>query len=378
MINISGTPGSYASAHEPLWFVVDSTDKNTTGFQYIFDVYKDSQLLARIKNTPYGANKYGVINVSNIVRSTLQDNPFQLLSVDDWTQNVYSGADYWFTDCRVEFGQISGNTTTYNDASANVRAFNSYNRALIHSTDSLFDKINGNIRLLTNRPIENNFYEGEPIILSVAPREATIQKRIKINGSVTGTNIIEGVDVFSYASINNQTQDFTFEVYDLDSSGVIGSLNFKKKCVKYKPWTLVFLNAFGCWDSFTFVHGSLSLDNEKKKFERNAWGINNGIMSDQVPLIESSVTVYNEGFKTYASNIKTKMKLTSDLLDTEEYKWLSELIVSPSVYLYDKDNGSFYPVQITNSNYEFKDSLINKTEVLELNLDVYDNNTQYR
>jgi len=373
MINISGTPGDYKSAHEPLWFVVDSTDKNTAGFQYIFDVYKDSQLLARIKNTPYGANKYGVINVSNVVRSTLLDNPFQLTDVNDWTANVYSGADYWFTDCRVEFGQVSGNTITYNDASASVRAYNTYNRAKINSvTWDLEDQINGNIRLLTNRPTDNNFYEGEPIILSVIPFETNIQKRIKVNGTVIDTSSIEGVDTFGYFSINDQTQDFRFEVYDLDSSGVLGTLNFQKKCTKYKPWTLVFLNAYGAWDSFTFVHGVLTMDNEKKKFERNAWQLSGGSMSDFAGL------VYNEGFKTYASNIKTKMKLTSDLLNTDEYKWLAELITSPLVYIYDKDNERFYPVQITNTNYEFKDSLINKTEVLEINLDVYDNNTQYR
>ena len=373
MIEINQTPGSYASAHEPLWCVVDSTDKNTMGFQYIFDVYKDSQLLARIKNTPYGANKYGVINVSNIVRSTLQDSPFQLTSVDDWTANVYSGADYWFTDCRVEFGQVSGNTTTYNDASANVRAYNNYNKPLVNLPTSLSTKVSGT-KILSNRPSESYFYEGQPIILSVSPLNNDIQKRIKINGSVVDTDNtdIESEDTICYFSINDQTQDFTFETYNLISSGVIGSLNFKKKCSKYKPYTLVFLNCYGAWDSFTFVHGSLSLDNEKKKFERNKFSIIDGGMSEYRGIVA------NEGFKTYASNIKTKMKLTSDLLDTEEYKWLAELIVSPSVYLFFDDNYAFVPVQITNSNYEFKDSLINKTEVLELSLDVYDNNTQYR
>ena len=371
MINISGTPGSYASAHEPLWFVVDSTDKNTTGFQYIFDVYKDSQLLARIKNTPYGANKYGVINVSNIVRSTLQDNPFQLLSVDDWTANVYSGADYWFTDCRVEFGQVSGNTTTYNDASASLRVYNTYNKAKIHSVDTLLDIINGERVDLSNRPQTSYFYEGEPIVLSFVPNDNNFYKII--GGDVDHvTDANTSARPFYYFSINDQTQDFQLDYAVVNSSGLVSTRYFKKKCVKYKPWTLVFLNCYGAWDSFTFVHGALSLDNEKKKFERNPYSIVSGNMSDINGL------VYNEGFKTYASNIKTKMKLTSDLLDTDEYKWLSELIVSPSVYLYDKDNGSFYPVQITNSNYEFKDSLINKTEVLELNLDVYDNNTQYR
>ena len=371
MINISGTPGGYASAHEPLWFVVDSTDKNTAGFQYIFDIYKDSQLLARIKNTPYGANKYGVINVSNVVRSTLLDNPFQLTDVNDWTANVYSGADYWFTDCRVEFGQVSGNTVTYNDVSATTRAYNTYSPAKIHSVDTLSDIINAEKIDLSNRPQTSYFYEGEPIILSFVPNDINTYK-------IIGDDVDHVIDAntsarpFYYFSINHKTSDFQLDYAIVNVSGVISSRYFQKKCTKYKPWTLVFLNAYGAWDSFTFVHGLLSMDNEKKKFERNAWQLSGGSMSDFAGL------VYNEGFKTYASDIKTKMKLTSDLLNTDEYKWLAELITSPQVYIYDKDNANFYPVQITNTNYEFKDSLINKTEVLEINLDVYDNNTQYR
>jgi hypothetical protein len=54
------------------------------------------------------------------------------------------------------------------------------------------------------------------------------------------------------------------------------------------------------------------------------------------------------------------------------------LIVSPLVYLWDKDNSLFHPVQITDTNYEIKNSLQNKTETLDVNIDVYKQNTQYR
>ena len=82
--------------------------------------------------------------------------------------------------------------------------------------------------------------------------------------------------------------------------------------------------------------------------------------------------------KTYGVKFKTKMKLTSDLLNTDEYKWLFELIVSPFVYLWDKTATTLYPVQITDTNYEIKNSLQNKTESVEVNIDVFDQNTQYR
>jgi hypothetical protein len=162
------------------------------------------------------------------------------------------------------------------------------------------------------------------------------------------------------------------DVSILSSGFATVTKKLKKRCSKYTPYTLVFLNAYGAWDSFTFVNGNVMTDNQKKKFEQMEWKLSGFNM------VNKSGKVLYEGMRTYGSEFNTKMKLTTDLLDSGEYIWLFELMVSPLVYLWDKTANLFHPVQITDSNYEIKNSLQNKTETLEVNIEVYKQNTQYR
>jgi hypothetical protein len=170
-------------------------------------------------------------------------------------------------------------------------------------------------------------------------------------------------------------QDFEFRLYNTDTNTLLGTRYYDLACKKYDAHVLIFLNAFGAYDSFTFVNGVFMQDNDKKKYERYEWQL------DGFTMVNQSGFVFNEGIKTYANTITTKMKLTSDILSTDEYNWLSELIHSPLIYLYVPTASAqeFHPVQITNTNYEFKNSLKNKTEVLELEIEFANKgNTQYR
>ena len=82
-------------------------------------------------------------------------------------------------------------------------------------------------------------------------------------------------------------------------------------------------------------------------------------------------SIYLEGNKTYASKYKEKMTLTSDILSTDEYNWLSELINSPQVYYvkYGVDDYMYLPVQITDNDYELKDDRINKADTLSVTIE---------
>lgn len=115
------------------------------------------------------------------------------------------------------------------------------------------------------------------------------------------------------------------------------------------------------------------MSNEKKKFEQMRWALSGNQM------VEKSGLVYREGIKAYAVKYKERMMLTSDILSTGEYNWLSELVNSPQVYYYSTENGEYYPVQITESDYEFKDDRINKAETLSITIEFgVTQNTQYR
>jgi hypothetical protein len=369
-ITIKSAPSGFTSANEEVWHVVDSTNKNVIGFKYLYDIYKGATLQTRITNSPYGSDDYGVLNVGNIVRAGVAvDN---IGDVD--TATAYSGtfgvlnggADYWFTEYDVRVGEICGVTTTENMASGTYRVYNTYNRHPMHKAGAALSS--GTV-FLSNRPDESYYYNGEPVVLSINGKRITEGQSllIKVLGS---TRTITAADAFHYFSLNGMASDATVSIETTGS--VLATKQIKSKCSKYTPYTLIFLNAYGAWDSFTFVNGNILTDNQKKKFERSEWVLSGFNMVDKTGKVKY------EGMKTYGVDFTTKMKLTTDILGSEEYKWLFELIVSPLVYLWDKTNALFHPVQITDSNYEIKNSLQNKTETLEVNIDVYKQNTQYR
>jgi hypothetical protein len=368
-ITIHQSPTGYASAHSELWHVVESTNKAVTGFQYVFDIYKGANLVTRVKNTPYGANKVGVLDVHNIVRASLPSTSIADIDPFSLDTEVQLGQDVFWTDYDVRYGEVSGGVTTANISSGTHRVYNNYERPV-------FDKAGSEITgamILSNRPTESFCYPGHHVFISAFyPSGQTFYRQERVNGSITNSYSNTGngnAFVFGYnPSSDNATLEISGSV-----SGLIGSLNFKNKCSKYDPHTLVFLNAFGAYDSFTFVYGKKTLDNQKKKFEQLKWTLSGNSMVEKVG------RVYNESSKVYAADYGMKMQLTSDILSTEEYNWLAELINSPLVYYFDVSSEDYIPVMITDTNYEFKDDRINKTDFLTVNIEFSDKtNTQFR
>jgi hypothetical protein len=375
-ITIKSAPqaSGFVSANEDVWHVVDSTNKDVIGMKYIFDLYKGANLLTRITNSPYGDDGYGVINVGNIVRSAVSVDTLGDLDMSTPYTGTYgvinAGADYWWGEYEVRYGEICGTTTTSDLASGTYRVYNTYNRHEMHKTGAALSS--GTV-FLTNRPNDSYFYSGQPVVLSFNGKRVSVGTSLGINILDSPTyyiRYVNAIDGMHYFSINGLSGDIVVDI--TNGITVLGTKNLKQKCSKYTPYTLIFLNAYGAWDSFTFVNGNVLTDNEKKRFEQMEWKL------DGFNMVNKSGKVRYEGMRTYGSEFKTKMKLTTDILNTEEYKWLFELIVSPLVYLWDKDNSLFHPVQITDTNYEIKNSLQNKAETLDVNIDVYKQNTQYR
>jgi hypothetical protein len=369
-ITISQSPTGYQSAHSEVWHVVESTNKAVAGFQYVFDIYKSGNLITRVKNSPYGTGKYGVLDVGNIVRATLESGSvLNQLDPFAFDAEVQMGSDQFWTEYDVRYGEVSGGVTTTNIASGTYRVYNNYNRS---DWDRKGSNLSGAM-ILSNRPTDSYWYAGEPVVMSIFLASGqTYARQEKFNGLVQNEQTHTGngnAFVFSWTPAND---DITFQLSG-SVSGVIGTRNIKKKCAKYDTYTLVFLNAFGAFDSYTFIHGKLLNENQKKRFEQMKWSLSSGQMVDKTG------RAYHEGSKVYAGSYKEKMQLTSDILSTGEYDWLSELINSPLVYLLDSTTEDFVPVIITDSNYEFKDDRINKADTLTVSIDFSDStNTQFR
>jgi hypothetical protein len=71
------------------------------------------------------------------------------------------------------------------------------------------------------------------------------------------------------------------------------------------------------------------------------------------------------------------IKLVSDFVNETDYNWLKELINSSEAYL--EENGYYYPMNITTSNWTQKRNYADKNFNLELDLDYGRNiHSQYR
>jgi len=65
------SPQAFSPAYNPLKFIVDSTNKNNTGFKYIFDVYEagTATKIAQYKVLPTYGDGYGEIDLSKLLQS---------------------------------------------------------------------------------------------------------------------------------------------------------------------------------------------------------------------------------------------------------------------------------------------------------------------
>jgi hypothetical protein len=330
-ITIHQSPTGFASAHEEVWHVVESTDKNITGFQYVYDIYKGAELLTRVKNSPLGASKLGVLDVGNIVRSALDSYSFPAFNLAAFTNEVTLGADIFFTDYDVRYGQVSGvGEVSGNLASGTYRVYNNYKRS---KWDNATSEISADA-FLTNRPSGSTYYPGEPIVASVYVGSEDRSRLLTTSyGNASKYYNTSGQYNLGYTfGILPVSGTITFDLQN-ENDDVIDTITFKQM----------------------------------------RWGLSGNSM------VEKIGSVYNESMKTYAVKYKERMMLTSDILSTGEYNWLSELINSPQVYYYSTENAEYYPVQITDSDYEFKDDRINKTDTLSVTIEFSTpQNTQYR
>jgi hypothetical protein len=62
------------------------------------------------------------------------------------------------------------------------------------------------------------------------------------------------------------------------------------------------------------------------------------------------------------------MHLVSDWVSQQDSDWLQQLIASTSVYL--ESNGGYFPVTITNAQYDFKKTESDKLWNVEIDIEV--------
>lgn len=364
-ITINSTPEAYPSMHDDLWYVVTSTNAGQVNFKYVFDVYVNSTLVARIKTFADPASGKGIFNASNIVRNYWDSYFKPNTSASFW---AYNGNDI-YVPFEIRFGEEYDGSLYTNLASGTYRAFNFYNPLFRDPSTSYFQPYVS--KWLTNRDKSNlNCSTSEHLFVGWMNAAATttsltmtVQKYLP-GGATDGspvTSTSQSTQSFvlvdlSPAAINatlgqslitSATHQYGVKInYGASSSD---ELKVTVACSpKFTPMTLHFLNQLGGYDSFMFrAVNRQSRSFERKQYERTNWELNSSTMQQY----DSFKRMY-EGANVFAVNQSVSFKLQSDYVGQTDYTWLNELIGSPEVYM--EQSGYYYPIAVKTASWEEK------------------------
>lgn len=384
-MTILSTPAAYSSLHDDLVYIV--SDPKTAdpvtypGYQFVGDVYVDATLVARLKRVPDPETLVGKFNIAQIVRN-------YVAMVFNPTANVLVpqqlGDGVFRVSVTMKFGEQYDTTTTYEITNDSTRVFfNHYNGKRVGTQSALTsfaDKVASN-RPLVNKVLLTSSFCFVPYFPTTTSAVSYIVTPTG-GGSVFSTTFTPGnaldmqilnlapvaINAVNAGTINASTTSYTVQ---------IGSETYTFKIIcepVHTPYTLHFLNKYSGFESFIFSKVSRrTLEIQKKDYGRLAYNVDgSGVVS-----YRNANGVYNESRSTYSAQYKEKLDLNSDLLTDGEYTWLSDLILSPMVYL--EDSGYFVPVIISASTYEPKKYINDELTNLLISLEFGSNySSQYR
>lgn len=384
-ITVQSYPAAYSSVQDDLIYtvaeVVKTADPTTyPNYKFIGDVYVGGVLVKRLKAVPNPTTLIGIFNVGQIVRNYIATT-FNPTASNIVAQRL--GVEEFFLSVQMKFGEEYSYTEYTNLTTDSARVFfNHYNGRLVGGTTALtlLDKP------LSDRPATTPVRDDSSfnLIPFFATDTDVITVRIKTydysntlvtsyNPTVTPSAANElivinaskaAINAGSPGAINDSIKYYTVE-FDTPNISDDVTYRFDLKCEAiYDVYTLHFLNKYGGFESKDFDKVSRKTINiEKKDFGKLPYSVD----SSGVVTYKNANGVYNESRSVYSSQYKEKMTLNSDFLNDAEYVWLEQLVLSPMVYI--EQDGYFFPVVISETNYERRkvrnDELTNLTLSIE-------------
>jgi hypothetical protein len=382
-ITVNSIPEDYASVHDDLWFVVDSTNKAQTNFRYVFDVYINSVQVARVKQFPDPGNDKGIFNAGDIIRgyaeSYFTPNPSKTL--------FSSTGDEIYVEYEIKFGEEYGGTLYTNLVVDDYVAFNYYNPVFRDPSTSYFDDYVS--EWLSNRDfgqIECGFTDqlfigwmnASGSNLSMYPSVQLYNEDGTTSGSAqtTGTTSVDTFTLLdiSPTGINNHftttiipATAYAYGIKLHDGTAFGPEVKVKLVCnPNYAPINLHFLNQLGGYETFGFrTVNKESRTINRKSFTQEDWVYQStGTKMSRYDAFNR----INAGSVPFSTEQSITYRLKSNYINVKDHTWLRELIASPEVYM--EQEGYLYPVTITTNNWEEKKRVADKMFTLELDVEL--------
>ena len=383
-VTIYDEPQDISPAGNPLMFTFSSDQTGQDNFSFIIEVYVNSAL----HSTHQVFRQFGTLSkfdCSGILASTL-------LNLEITTDFEFDATNSMSSYAIVVYEKYGNPPIT--QASASSSTLKAFNGALRHQDwidwdYTIYDpNQTQDAVFLTDFPtsqkafcgIVENFYlgyfeqsgmAGVSFIIDLYDINGVVTSGDSFGLTSTEFNILNvGPTAIASASPVLTITDFSSDCYyyefRVDVAGVSQVGPFRiyvdKDCKRYETRRLHWLNKFGVWDSFTFSLVSIDSSTVQSYGYQREKGIWDGT-SYTYPLYQGEKT-------TFAKTASDQLILNSDFIRQEVQQWLVRgLYESPVVYLEVEDGTEFEPVNVTNSNYQFKtrrrDGLIQEQITIE-------------
>jgi len=380
------SPSGEVSIQDDLWHVASSSNSGQTDFKFVFDVYYKGQQLVRTKVFPDPLSGKGYFNASQVVRNEITFNYFKPLQGDNICISQPSTSGQIGLTYQVSVGEDFSGITTLNLASGNTTAYN-YIPPVFNRRKLKLD--NWNNRFLSNRPLKSLKHNlTDRVLIGVKSlvngryfnvrayndsNNMIWQESYLYNQTPTGNPFLQldvgGTNINNVLFSYQLTNDVNYWEVGFDNT-ITEYVRIYNECNnKYTPILLHFINAFGMFETARFqLVNKLSMDLERKTYAKRDYSFN----GNSVDYYDAN-NVYNESSINYGSKIDWKYHLTMNYPSDAEYQWLNELIISPQIFA--EIDGSFYPVSIINTNYEYSKNVNNGLRAFEI--DIAMNQTRY-
>ena len=354
---ITTAPPALSSAHLPVYFSVYDSVKpfdavTYPNYKYVADVYINATLITRLKAYPDPTTGAGLFDIGPVVRSYLAS---QFAAFTGTTGNQYAP----YIAAQVKFGEDYNGTT--------------YTNLLVDSERQYFDTFKAGPyispvvitldRFATNRPTI------EAIESAIFPYIPTASGTLNytVNGAAASATVTYPSGVIHFQVTGNPGDSVVVAV-----SGQTQTVTFGCE-PRFPNRKVAFLNKFGGYDTFDFrLISRESIQVERKNFQQQA--IRLGVSG---AITYNTGQVYHRGKTTFAARAGQRMAIKSSYLNDATYRWLGELITSPDIWLWD---GAYWlPVQLIDTNYQYKTNAADRLTILELEIEITgDYNSQYR
>lgn len=378
------------SIYDDVYISAISTASGQTDLKYIIEIYKGASKLFEGKVVPEPTNKRMYFDIAPIARNAFSEEFFDY----DFSNN-FNVAASGFTQgiLNVRIGTDYSGITTLNEASANcslvperAKFFNRrwskvsagidlidkwatdriHTSSLANNSDNFFIGflLNGD----TSIEIKYEEYNASNTITSSSSYVSLGTPGVKrmINIGPNALNSIIGskpnLDTCAYYKVYVRSYDESISAY------VTITFRINKYCEnKYQSIPIHFWNRFHCVDTMRFdLVSRTTMDVERKSYNQRDYRFS-GSSVLYTDSSASGTTVFRENKINYNATYNYTMKLTSDLLDDQDWEWLEDLILSPKVYM--EEDGYFYPVTIKATNYEISKYINNRLRPLEIEIE---------